>query len=220
MRICISGIHTDAGKTHCSAVFCKAFGYDYFKLIQAGSPKDSSFVAQFIPESKICEEGVVLQTPSSPHIAKYLENKHYDGLQIPIPKRQNILIELAGGLFTPLDDTKCMIDFIAYHRLPTFLVGRYYLGCINHILLSIEALRQRDIKILGLIMMRETNPLESTSKSTQIHSQKALQESLMDKFIMQYAHINIIHISFFTRDSIDNALNELKKQIDVESLQS
>ncbi|HED9841394.1 TPA: ATP-dependent dethiobiotin synthetase BioD, partial [Campylobacter jejuni] len=38
MQIYVSGIHTDVGKTHFSAAFCANFNYDYFKLIQAGTP--------------------------------------------------------------------------------------------------------------------------------------------------------------------------------------
>lgn len=52
MQIYVSGIHTDVGKTHFSAAFCANFNYDYFKLIQAGTPTDSEFIAKFSPKNK------------------------------------------------------------------------------------------------------------------------------------------------------------------------
>lgn len=51
MQIYVSGVHTGVGKTHFSAVFCSKFNYDYFKLIQAGIPKDSEFIAKFSPKN-------------------------------------------------------------------------------------------------------------------------------------------------------------------------
>ncbi|HEF5629426.1 TPA: AAA family ATPase, partial [Campylobacter jejuni] len=49
MKIYISGIDTGVGKTYLSARICKKLGFDYFKLIQAGTPTDSEFIAKFSP---------------------------------------------------------------------------------------------------------------------------------------------------------------------------
>ncbi|MCH5337072.1 MAG: dethiobiotin synthase [Campylobacter sp.] len=185
MKIYVSAIHTDAGKTHFSAAFCANLGYDYFKLIQAGEPTDSEFIAKMSPETHIFESGVFLQTPASPHLGKKLENANYQGLEIALPQSENLVIELAGGLFTPIDEKHTMIDFMQKFKAPTFLVARYYLGSINHILLSIEALKQRNIEILALVMMGEKEPLQ-------------------DEFVQNYTKIPIINLPFFTQNSILN----------------
>lgn len=152
MQICIAGCHTNVGKTHTSAMLCSILGYSYFKIIQAGLPKDSEIIKKFSPNTFIYPEGILLQTPASPHIGMQIEKISYDGLKIPIPTDKKLIIETAGGLYTPLDSKSCMIDFIQHHQLQTILVGNYYLGSINHILLSIEALKNKHIKILGLII--------------------------------------------------------------------
>ncbi|ECL2996153.1 TPA: dethiobiotin synthase [Campylobacter jejuni] len=152
MKIYISGIDTGVGKTYLSARICKKLGFDYFKLIQAGTPTDSEFIAKFSPKTKVFKEGVFLQTPASPHKGRILENLSYKAFDIQIPQSNKLIIELAGGLFSPIDDEKTMIDYISKFKYPTILVARTYLGSINHTLLSIEILKQRDIKILALVL--------------------------------------------------------------------
>ena len=192
MQIYISGIHTDAGKTHFSAAFCANLGYDYFKLIQAGVPKDCDLVTKLSPTTRVLGEGFFLQTPASPHLAKIKEKADYKAFDLQILNNENLLIELAGGLFSPLDENHTMIDFMQKFKKPTILVGRYYLGSINHILLSIEALKNRQIPILFLAMMGE-------------------KENLQDKFIQDYTQIPIINLNFFDEKSIEN--KEFKAQV-------
>jgi len=72
-------------------------------------------------------------------------------------RHQAIVIEGAGGLMVPLNETETMIDLFAAVQLPVILVARVGLGTINHTLLSIEALRQRHIPVAGFIM-NETMP--------------------------------------------------------------
>ncbi len=182
MHIYISGIHTNVGKTHVSAAFCASFGYAYFKLIQAGMPKDCAIVQGLCADIKVIGEGVCLQTPSSPHIGKLKENMQYKGLEIKLPAQDNIVIELAGGLFSPLDEHICMLDYICHNPHPTILVGTYYLGAINHTLLSINALKQHNIKILCLVM-------------------NGTQDPHIDTFIHEYTGIPIIHLK--TLDAIN-----------------
>lgn len=193
MQIYISGIHTDAGKTHFSAAFCANLNYDYFKLIQAGTPKDSDLIAKLSPKTRILKEGFFLKTPISPHLAKIKEKANYQAFSLQIPNNENLLIELAGGLFTPLDEKHTMIDFMQRFQKPTILVGRYYLGSINHILLSIEALKMRQIPILFLAMMGEKEPLQ-------------------DEFIQNHTQIPIINLNFYDAKNIEN--EKFKRQIE------
>ncbi|EFC32019.1 dethiobiotin synthase [Campylobacter jejuni] len=192
MQIFVSGVHTDVGKTHFSAAFCANFNYDYFKLVQAGTPTDSEFIAKFSPKTKIFKEGVFLQTPASPHLGKIKEKLDYKALELNLPKSENLLIELAGGLFSPIDEKYTMIDFMALHKKASILVAKYYLGSINHILLSIEALKQRNIELLALVMMGK-------------------KDILQDNFIKNYTQISIINLDFFDKNNILN--QNFKEQI-------
>ncbi|MBM0636760.1 dethiobiotin synthase [Campylobacter sp. VicNov18] len=193
MQIYISGIHTDVGKTHFSAIFCAHFDYDYFKLIQAGSPKDSELIAKLSPKTKIFKEGVFLQTAASPHLGKIQEKAEYKALKIALPSSKNLLIELAGGLFSPIDENYTMIDFMSKNIKPTFLIAKYYLGSINHILLSIEALKRRNIDILALVMMGEKNTLQ-------------------DNFVQNYTQIPIINLDFLgTKQDFKKQMQKILK---------
>lgn len=195
MQIFIAGSHTDVGKTSVSAALCYAFGLDYFKLVQAGTPTDNQRIQNLTPTTKIYPSGITLQTPASPHIGMQKEKISYNGLRIPLPKSENLLIESAGGLFTPLDTQKCMIDFLSTHRLPCILVGAYYLGGINHILLSIAALKAREIPLLGLIISKEQN-------------------STMDAFIKSYTQVKIAHFATYSdRETFQANANELKEEM-------
>ncbi|MCE3038002.1 dethiobiotin synthase [Helicobacter anatolicus] len=195
MQICISGIHTDTGKTHTSAMLCSILKYKYFKVIQAGLPKDSDKIKTFDSDIQTYPEGFFLKTPASPHIAKKLEQAVYKGLSIQIPLESNLIIETAGGLFSPLDETSFMIDFILKNKLPTFLVGKYYLGAINHIFLSLEALKSRNIKILGLIINGEKNPE-------------------IDDLIYQHTKIKPIHLPFFNQKNFLSIKEDFKTELE------
>src|SRR5262249_42534894 len=67
------------------------------------------------------------------------------------------LIEGAGGVLVPLNDTTLMIDFMSRLALPTVVVTRPTLGTINHTLLTLEALRRRDVMIAGVVMAGKRN---------------------------------------------------------------
>ncbi len=179
MQVFIAGSHTDVGKTSVSAALCYAFGFEYFKLVQAGIPTDNEKIHALAPKTKIHASGITLQTPASPHIAMQLEQKSYQGLEIPLPSSKALLIESAGGLFSPLDAEVCMIDYLRDSKLPCILVGGYYLGGINHILLSIHALKSYGIPLLGVIV---SNVLDER----------------MDAFIQNYSCVKIAHFKPFS----------------------
>ena len=204
-NICIAGCHTDAGKTHASAALCAAFGFDYFKLMQAGEPTDSAFIKAFsdkyctgeLKAIKIHPAGATLKHACSPHVAMIKENVELNGLDIKLPSAQNTLIELAGGLFTPLDKRHFMIDYALKHDLDVFLVAGEYLGSINHTALSIEALKARNINILGVIFSRCKDELSK------------------DFLRSHYSYINFFELGLIDGDlaSVQNACISLKEQI-------
>lgn len=200
MQIYVAGIHTNIGKTCVSVAICSAFLYDYFKLIQAGNPQDKDFVAKYADSKiNIFDNGITLQTPASPHIASIKENKMYNAFDIKIPDSKNLVIEIAGGLFSPIDLNYCMIDYMVKNPLPCVLVGGYYLGSINHILLSIEALKIRNIKLLAIIISMQKNE----NKINQI-----------DDFIKHYSDVSLVHLEHFDKTNFFQKTQKFKQEIE------
>jgi len=153
-RIFVTGISTEVGKTIASAIIAEALEADYWKPIQAGEldNTDSHKVARLISnnKSKIHPCNCELKTPMSPHAAAAI-----DGITIAVnkifePKTDNhLVIEGAGGLLVPLNDSDTVLDLI----LPNYkvvVVSRHYLGSINHTLLTVNwlLLKGYDVSII------------------------------------------------------------------------
>lgn len=156
MKFWIVGTDTDVGKTTVSAWICLHAKYDYWKPIQTGDYIDS-LVIKNISDTKIYPESYRLKNPLSPHLAAKQDGVRIATSDIMIPECKNLLIEAAGGLMVPLNDKEFYIDFIKQTKLPVILVARSSLGTINHTCLSVEALRNRKIELLGVIVNGEKN---------------------------------------------------------------
>jgi dethiobiotin synthetase len=155
MKLFITGISTDVGKTIASSIIVESLQADYWKPIQAGDLEnsDSHKVKSYISNAKtqIFENSYQLNTPASPHLAAAIDNIIIDKQKIVEPKTTNhLVIEGAGGLFVPLNETDCIIDLIK-PDYKVIVVSRHYLGSINHTLLTIEALKVRNITVAGII---------------------------------------------------------------------
>lgn len=150
MQIFITGTDTDVGKTIISSWLCLHTGYSYFKPIQTGSilGTDSHQVSN-LTEANVYKENFVYEKPLSPHLAAY---DSIDIDKINLPKAHNLIIEGAGGILVPINKTTLMVDLIKKLAISTILVARSTLGTINHTLLSLEALRARNVPILGVIL--------------------------------------------------------------------
>ncbi len=152
----ITGIGTDIGKTIVSAILTEALHADYWKPIQAGNlgNPDPSMVADLISNrvSAIHPSAYSLSTGASPHYAAEKDGIEIDLQQIKPPLTNNkLIIEGAGGLMVPLNKNELVIDLIIQLKVPVILVVKNYLGAINHSLLSIEILQQKNIPITGIV---------------------------------------------------------------------
>lgn len=161
MKLFITGIGTDVGKTIASAIVTQALEADYWKPIQAGDldNSDSHKVKSKIsnPKSQIFENSYKLNTPASPHFAAAIDGITIDLKQIQEPTTTNhLVIEGAGGVFVPLNNQDCIIDLIQ-KDYKVLLVSRHYLGSINHTLLTFEALKNRNIPLAGIIFSGDEN---------------------------------------------------------------
>ena len=156
MSIIIAGIHTGIGKTVCSAVICQALGYEYWKPVQAGEldNTDSIFIGKNVENTRcvVHAERHRLNIPASPHYAAEMDGIEIKAGDFILPKTSNqIVIETAGGIMSPLSDSFLNIDLMAQLKLPAIVVSNNYLGSINHTLLTVAALQQRNIPIKGLV---------------------------------------------------------------------
>jgi dethiobiotin synthetase len=163
-RIVVAGTDTDIGKTVFAAGLADLLGADYWKPIQAGlgGETDSHIVARLggLAKDRIVPELYCLHMPASPHHAAAMDGVRIavDSLDVPDTGDRRLVIEGSGGLLVPLDRSTLYIDVFARWRLPVVLCARTALGTINHSLLSIEALRNRKIDILGIAFIGEGNP--------------------------------------------------------------
>lgn len=154
----VTGTDTGIGKTLVSAILARAWNADYWKPVQTGvaeEPGDTDTVAQLaqLPPHRLHLPAYVLQAPLSPWAAATLEDTVVDATTIvPPPTRAPLIVEGAGGLYVPIDDTHMMIDLIARLDMPVVLAARSGLGTINHTLLSLTALQRRGIPVLGVVM--------------------------------------------------------------------
>lgn len=62
------------------------------------------------------------------------------------------VVEAAGGLMVPIEDELMVVDLARRLDFPTVLVARTSLGTINHTLLSLEALRKREVQLAGIVL--------------------------------------------------------------------
>ena len=166
MKLFITGIGTDIGKTIASAIITEALEADYWKPIQAGDLEnsDSKKIKSLISnlKSKIFPNSFSLKTAASPHLAAEIDGITIDLKKIIEPETNNhLVIEGAGGIFVPLNGTDCVIDLIK-KEYKVIVVSRHYLGSINHTLLTIEALQNRKISVAGIIFSGDENKATET----------------------------------------------------------
>ena len=165
--IFITGTDTDVGKTTISKWLCYHLGYTYFKPIQTGSIDvlDQDTVFEFT-KGEIKPSEFIYKAPLAPEQAAPLENKRCDFREVSGIDSEGVLIEGAGGVLVPINEKDTMLDFMAHLKIPVLIVARSTLGTLNHTLLTIKALKSRNIPIIGIVFNGPKNPLnEKTLES-------------------------------------------------------
>ena len=159
-KFVICGTDTDIGKTLISSLFVRGLNSFYWKPIQSGidSETDSQAVKRLakVDQGKIINEAYVFREPVSPHWAAEKDQKIIDFKLLNLPNVDgSLIVETAGGLMVPITRNYLQIDQIKKWGIPVILVCKSGLGTLNHTLLSIEALKKRNINILGLVVNGE-----------------------------------------------------------------
>ena len=177
----VSGIDTDAGKTYCTAWLAKQWMNEGLsvvtqKFIQTGCDEYSEDIEAHrrlcgidpLPEDlDHTTAPLIYHHPCSPQLAARL-----DGRDIPLDiidrstetllkKYDRVLVEGAGGLMVPITDEMFTIDYVSQRHLPLILVVHGALGSINHIILSLEAIKKRGIELYAVLYNTffDTDPL-------------------------------------------------------------
>ncbi|HET6526684.1 dethiobiotin synthase [Sphingopyxis sp.] len=152
-RFVVTGTDTGIGKTIFSAALAQATGAPYWKPIQSGleEESDSEAVAR-LAGVPVLPEAYRLVTPASPHRAAEIDGVNID-LETLVPPPGDLIIEGAGGALVPVTRTTLYADLFARWQIPVIVCARTALGTINHSLLTIEALRTRNVPIHGLAFL-------------------------------------------------------------------
>ena len=193
MKLFITGIGTDVGKTIASAIITQSLEADYWKPVQAGDldNSDSHKIQRYISNNKtvIHENSYKLNTPASPHFAAKIDGITIDLKKIIEPSTDNhLIIEGAGGILVPLNDNDCIIDLIQ-PDYKVILVSRHYLGSINHTLLTFEALKSRNIPVAGIVFSGDENKATEEiilSKTKAKFIGRIENEPYFDQNVIQY----------------------------------
>ena len=192
----ITGIGTDVGKTVVSAIITEALQADYWKPIQAGelSRSDSHRIEELISNthSQIFKNSYALKTAVSPHAAAEIEGICIELKKIINPvTKNNLIIEGAGGLLVPLNNSKTILDLIK-RDYKIIVVSKHYLGSINHTLLTIQLLKSRGLSVAGIIfngnqVTTSEQIIQKMSKVPilgRINEEKIINRTIVKKYAM------------------------------------
>lgn len=158
----VTGIGTEIGKTIVSAALCYQNNLDYWKPVQAGDlhDTDTEKVRRLTGHhhSRFHPERYRFTLAASPHEAAAAENTRITLQDFTLPDHlRPLLIEGAGGLLVPLSEKLLTAELIQHLNADLILVIRDYLGCINHSLLTLEAIKLCRLNLKQVIFNGDFN---------------------------------------------------------------
>lgn len=144
----VAGTDTGVGKTVVTQLLASHLARGGLKVatqkwVETGNPRSGAVLSY--------------KLPASPHLAAKAENKRVDVRKIKkaftkLSRASDlVIVEGTGGLLVPLTEKTLLIDVVKALGIPVLLVAANRLGAINHTLLSLEALRARKMKVVGVI---------------------------------------------------------------------
>ncbi len=157
--ITVTGIDTEVGKTVTSAILMQALDADYWKPVQTGAEegRDTETVQNLVdsPHSQYYPEAYCLNIPASPHYCAHVQGIDLSHHISPPETTRPLVIEGAGGALCPFNHTHLMVDVLSQWPSLWVIVCKHRLGSINHSLMTVEALRKRNLPILGFVFNGE-----------------------------------------------------------------
>ncbi len=171
----VTGTDTGVGKTLAAAALLYGLARHHrrvvgMKPVAAGTVRvDSSWVnddvlalraASTVEVPPDLDNPVLLPDPLSPHMAAARAGVHIDVSRLVACYRElarhadAVVVEGAGGFYVPLSDDETGADLAQALALPVVLVVGLRLGCLNHALLTAEAIRARGLTLAGWVANR------------------------------------------------------------------
>ena len=168
----ITGTDTEVGKTVASTALLQAakaaglrsVGYKPVASgceVTADSIRNSDALA--LQQNSVLElpyesiNPLAFLEPTSPHIVSAEEGRPIElsrlsaGLAALQQQADWVLTEGAGGWFTPLSEEHTFADWVIQEQLPVVLVVGVKLGCINHAMLTAQAVQASGLRLAGWI---------------------------------------------------------------------
>lgn len=192
--IFITGTDTDVGKTICAKALLQAARNQQlttlaYKPIAAGCEvtkdglrNDDALTLQANSTIEICYQSVnpiAFQLPIAPHIAAEIENRPIDTQCITENLRtlenQNpdlLLVEGAGGWRLPLNNEQTLADWVISQKMPVILVVGMKLGCLNHALLTYQAIINDGLNVVGWIANQLQSDMDYYQQNLQLLATK------------------------------------------------
>ncbi len=182
----ITGTDTAVGKTYVTALIVRSLraeGVDAigFKPISCGDREDASILATASGLRVEDVNPLHFNAALAPHVAALLESRTIDPAELVSSfeaisgKHQTVLVEGAGGWEVPVTEQYFISDLAKDLGLPVILVAANRLGALNHILLTLAAIRSKGLTCAGIIL----NQLEDEMDTPMI-TNKGIIESLTD----------------------------------------
>ena len=200
-QLVVCGTDTDVGKTIVSAWLVQGLKAYYWKPVQSGldGGGDRGHVRDLLKlsDDRLLPEAYAFQQPVSPHWAAEIDGVELDPRALTLPAVDGpLVVETAGGLMVPLTRRWMQIDQLQEWQRPVVLVARSGLGTLNHTLLSLEALRKRQIRVLGIILNgppHDDNPatLEQFSDATVLGHLPPLQPLTANALAHEWGRQNL-----------------------------
>lgn len=169
----VIGTDTNVGKTYVASALVRHFADDGFKSV---GMKPVASGCELNEDNKLINEDVTALINASnviaplalinpyhfaPAIAPHIAAEQA-GVEIELSKIKQayeqlssladiVIVEGAGGFYVPLNKTQTLADLAVLLNIPVILVVGMRLGCINHALLTVEAIQARGLKLAGWI---------------------------------------------------------------------
>ena len=185
MSFFVTGTDTGVGKTHVTRLILdglRGVGVDAvgYKPVACGDRDDAKILSEASGGLTIEEVNpVYLKSPVAPYVAGLLENRGIDPAELVAGFRRlaaahrTVVVEGAGGWEVPIAAGYRISDLAAELGLPVVLVAANRLGALNHILLTLGAIRARGLTCAGIILNQLDDELD-----TAMITNKGLMEEL------------------------------------------
>ena len=216
----ITGTDTDIGKTYISSIIFNSLGDNtcYYKPIQTGCTYVDNKI--FIPDLDYVKSNSNISTnenfscsyslkhPISPHLSAQISNiqidishitNHFTNLK---KKFENVLVEGAGGIFTPINKDKSyfIYNLIQDLKIKTILVTDAKIGTINHTLLTLNFLKTMNITISGIVFNKFKNTYYENDNIEFIKQYSNIENTLIIPYKNTNNHLTTKEISNFIKN--------------------